>query len=63
MPIPCMCVAYLLLNQGKEAADEFRRMLDHSRILINSPLRVLTQLQLGRALLMNGDTMGGRKAH
>ena len=55
--------AYLLLNQGKEAATEFRKMLDHSGILINSPLGALAQLQLGRALVMNGDSPGGRKAY
>ncbi len=55
--------AYLLLNQGAEAANEFRKMLDHSGLLINSPLRALAELQLGRALTMNGDTPGGRKAY
>jgi serine/threonine protein kinase len=55
--------AYLLMNQGKEAANEFRKMLDHSGILINSPLRALAQLQLGRALVMSGDTSGGRKSY
>jgi hypothetical protein len=38
-------------------------MLDHSGILINSPLRALAQLQLGRALVINGDTSGGRKGY
>lgn len=51
------------MNQGTEAANGFRKMLDHSGLLINSPLRALAQLQLGRALVMNGDTPGGRKAY
>ena len=55
--------AYMLLNQGKDAAAEFRKMRDHPGILINSPLRTLAQLQLARALVMDGDTPGGRKAY
>jgi len=54
---------YLLLNQGREAADEFRKMVYHSGILVNSPLRALAELQLGRALLMSGDISGSRKAY
>jgi hypothetical protein len=38
-------------------------MLDHRGILINSPLFSLAHLQLGRALVMSGDTSGGRKAY
>ena len=55
--------AYLLLNHGNEAANEFRKMLGHPGLLINSPLRALAQLQLGRALVMQGDTAAGRKAY
>jgi hypothetical protein len=62
-PVYVRGTAYLLLNQGTEAANEFRKMLDHSGLLVNSPLRALAQLQLGRALVMNSDTPGGRKAY
>jgi hypothetical protein len=62
-PVYARGKAYLLLNQGEEAADEFRKMLDRPGILINSPLRALAQVQLGRALVMNGDISGGRKAY
>jgi tetratricopeptide (TPR) repeat protein len=62
-PVYARGKAYLLLNQGKEAADEFRKMLDRPGILINSPLRALAQVQLGRALVMDGDISGGSKAY
>ncbi|HUL77948.1 MAG TPA: protein kinase [Vicinamibacteria bacterium] len=48
--------AYLLLRQGKEAATEFRKLIDHRGIVVNCPLGALAHLQLGRAYALSGDT-------
>jgi hypothetical protein len=55
--------AYLLLNRGKEATNEFRKMLDHPSILVNSPLRSLAQLQLARAQSRSGNASEALKAY
>jgi eukaryotic-like serine/threonine-protein kinase len=55
--------AYLLLRQGKEAANEFHKFLDHRGIVINTLLTSLAHCQLARALAMSGDTPGARKAY
>jgi eukaryotic-like serine/threonine-protein kinase len=55
--------AYLLLNQGKQAANEFQKLLEHRNMLGNSPLFSLAHLQLARARSMSGDAPGARKSH
>ena len=50
--------AYLLLHRGKEAADEFQKLLDHRGVILNSPLAALARYQLARALAMSGDASG-----
>jgi eukaryotic-like serine/threonine-protein kinase len=41
--------AYLALHQGKEAAVEFQKFIDHRTIVANSPLASLARLGLARA--------------
>jgi|SRR5580658_4166095 hypothetical protein len=41
---------------------EFQRILDHRGIVWNSPIGVLSHLQLGRAYAMAGDTTKARAA-
>ena len=55
--------AYLLLHQGKEAAAEFQKYLDHTGIALNSPLAALAHLQLGRAYVLSGDEAKARRAY
>ena len=55
--------AYLGTRQGKEAAAEFQKFLDHRSIVLNSPLGALAHLQLGRAYLLQGDTAKARAAY
>jgi eukaryotic-like serine/threonine-protein kinase len=55
--------AYLLLHQGKEAATEFQKFVDHRGIVANCPLGALARLQLGRAYAMQGDTVRSRAAY
>jgi predicted Ser/Thr protein kinase len=55
--------AYLLLHQGKEAALEFQKLLEHRGIVINSPLVALAHYQVARALAISGDAVGAHKAY
>ena len=55
--------AYLGTRQGKEAAAEFQKILDHRSIVLNSPLGALAHLGLGRAYVLSGDTAKARAAY
>lgn len=55
--------AYLLLHQGKEAAAEFQKFLDHRGVAVSCPLGALARLQLGRAFALQGDTIRSRAAY
>jgi DNA-binding winged helix-turn-helix (wHTH) protein/tetratricopeptide (TPR) repeat protein len=55
--------AYLAAHQGKEAAAEFQKILDHRGIVLNEPIGALAHLQLGRAYAMRGDTAKARAAY
>src|SRR5271157_1336503 len=54
--------AYLAAHQGKEAAAEFQKVLDHRGIVLNKPIGALALLQLGRAYALQGDTAKARAA-
>ena len=54
---------YLLLHQGKEAAAEFQKFLDHRGVSVSCPLGALARLQLGRAYALQGDTIRSRAAY
>ncbi|MGB8889780.1 MAG: protein kinase [Candidatus Korobacteraceae bacterium] len=55
--------AYLAADQGKEAAAEFQKVLDHRGIVLNSPIGALAHLQIGRAYAMQGDTTRAKAAY
>ena len=55
--------AYLAARQGREAAAEFQKILDHRGIVLNEPIGALAHLQLGRAYAMAGDTAKARAAY
>jgi DNA-binding winged helix-turn-helix (wHTH) protein/tetratricopeptide (TPR) repeat protein len=55
--------AYLAAHQGRQAAGEFQKILDHRGIVWNSPIGALAHLQLGRAYAMAGDTAKARVAY
>ncbi len=54
---------YLLLHQGKEAAAEFQKFLEHRGVALNSPLGALARLQLGRAYALQDNTIQSRAAY
>ena len=47
--------AYLALRDGKSAAAEFRKFIDHRGIALNFPWGSLARLGLARAYVMQGD--------
>jgi hypothetical protein len=55
--------AYLAAHQGREAAAEFQKILDHRGIVLNEPIGALAHLQLGRAYAMSGDITKARAAY
>jgi tetratricopeptide (TPR) repeat protein len=55
--------AYLRLRDGLKAAGEYRRIIDHRAEGARSVLWSLAHLGLGRALAMQGDTIGARKSY
>ncbi len=55
--------AYLLLQQGDQAAAEFQKFLDHRGIVMNCPLGALAHLGMARALVLQGDTAKARSAY
>ncbi len=56
-------LAFLNLKQGKEAAAEFRKVIDRKTIAALSLLHPISHLQLARSLALAGDTAGARTAY
>jgi serine/threonine protein kinase/tetratricopeptide (TPR) repeat protein len=55
--------AYLSMKSGKEAAAEFKKIIDRKTINPLSPLHPISQLELARSLALAGDTAGARTAY
>src|SRR5882724_2841427 len=55
--------AYLQLHQGKEAAAQFQKILDHPGVVINFALGSLAHLGLARAYALDGDKAKSRAAY
>src|SRR5215471_11570095 len=62
-PIYLRGQAYLLARQGKEAAAEFKKILDHRGIVLNFPLGALAHVGLGRAYVLQGDSSHARSTY
>jgi predicted Zn-dependent protease len=62
-PIYLRGEAYLESGQGKEAAGEFERTLDHRGIVLNFPLGALARLGLARSYALQGDAPKARAAY
>jgi tetratricopeptide (TPR) repeat protein len=56
-------LAYLSMKSGKEAATEFRKVIERKTIYPLNPLHSLSQLELARSLALAGDTTGARAAY
>jgi predicted Zn-dependent protease len=55
--------AYLMLHDGKHAAAEFQKYIDHRGGVRNAPWGALGRLGLARAYAMQGDTTKARAAY
>jgi tetratricopeptide (TPR) repeat protein len=55
--------ANLMKSQGKEAADEFQRIIDHRGLVLNFVLGALVRLGLARSYALQGDTTKARTAY
>jgi tetratricopeptide (TPR) repeat protein/predicted Ser/Thr protein kinase len=62
-PIYVRGQAYLLAHNGRAAAAEFQKIIDHPGIVLNYPTGALAFIQLGRAEAMTGDIGKARKAY
>jgi eukaryotic-like serine/threonine-protein kinase len=55
--------ALLAARQGKQAAEEFQKILDHRGVVLSDPIGALARLQLGRAYALSGDKEKARAAY
>jgi serine/threonine protein kinase/tetratricopeptide (TPR) repeat protein len=62
-PVYLRGLAYLQADEGKLAAAEFQKILDHRGVVLNFPTAALAHLQLARAKAMIGDRDGAREAY
>jgi Tfp pilus assembly protein PilF len=49
-------LAYLQLHQGRQAAAEFQKMIDHPGVVMRDVIGALARLQMARAHQMEGNT-------
>jgi eukaryotic-like serine/threonine-protein kinase len=56
-------LAYLVAHQGREAAVEFQKILNHRGVAVADPIGALAHLQLGRAYAMSGDKIKARSGY
>jgi eukaryotic-like serine/threonine-protein kinase len=55
--------AYLMLHDGKAAAAEFQKFIDHWGLASNDPLGALARLGLARAYALQGDPAKAKAAY
>src|SRR6202030_2471340 len=55
--------AYLAARDGGNAATEFKKIVDHREVAANEIIGALAHLQLGRAYVLQGDTVKARDAY
>lgn len=56
-------LAFLMAGNGRQAAAEFQKLIDHRGMVQNVPLGALAHLQVGRAYTMTGDTAKAKAAY
>jgi serine/threonine protein kinase/tetratricopeptide (TPR) repeat protein len=63
VPVYVRGEAYLILHDGRAAAAEFQKFIDHRGAVVNFPWGALARLQLARAHAMQGDTAKAKAAY
>jgi predicted Zn-dependent protease len=56
-------LAYLRMGDGRLAAPEFQKLIDHPAIVGRNDIGALSYLQLGRAQTMTGDKAAARNSY
>ena len=62
-PVYVRGLAFLKLGQGREAAAEFQKIIDHPGVDVTSPRHSLAYLGLARALMLSGNRLKSRTAY
>jgi len=62
-PVYVRGMAYLAAHQGRKAAAEFQKVLDHPGVVVSDPIGALARLQLGRSYLVSGDRTRAKSAY
>jgi eukaryotic-like serine/threonine-protein kinase len=62
-PVYVRAEAFRMAKQGKEAAAEYQKILDHRGVVLNGPLGALAHLGLGRAHAFSGETAKAKIAY
>ncbi len=62
-PVYIRGLAFLKLGEGREAAAEFQKIIDHPGVDVTSPRHALAYLGLARALELSGDRFESRTAY
>ena len=57
------CLAYLQMGEGREAAAEFQKLLDHPGLVGDEVIRALSLLQQARAQKMIGNEAAARSSY
>ena len=55
--------AYLAMGDGQKAAAEFKKLIEHSGLVVNFPLGALSRLQLARSYNLSGNLDGARQSY
>jgi Tfp pilus assembly protein PilF len=56
-------MAYLKAGHGKDAAAQFKKILEHRGLGQNAPIEAMAQLQLAHAHAMSGDKPAARRSY
>jgi len=62
-PVYVRGLAYSRMGRHREAAAEFRKILDHPGIVLNDPVGPMSRLQLARAFALSGDKARSKTAY
>ncbi len=62
-PVYIRGLAFLKLGQGREAAAEFQKIIDHPGVDVTSPRHALAHLGLARALALSGNRLESQSAY
>jgi serine/threonine protein kinase/Tfp pilus assembly protein PilF len=63
LPVYIRGKAYLAAHQGKEAAAEFQKIVDHKGCVLYGPTGALAPVELARAYVLTGDTAKAKSAY